>query len=134
MRETYYRIHWAQCPPMSADHAWSYLGAGPLAGDLSRYECPACDGNGTDRFSEDGSCGSCGGEGSREADRGYSAVTTPADLLDCARQFGAEPGEGDRVITFEGDLAGWGVDGEPLVIPSRIISQVTWDQFTASLV
>lgn len=134
--EVYYRVHWNwDSVPFDAGHAYSYLGGlEPLKDDITRYECVACDGtgesSGPDGF---GSCPSCDGEGSREADRGYSCCTSPEDLMASARQmaWGSEPLAAARVVIFEGEQAGYGQDGEPLVIPSRTVQVMTWGEFTA---
>ena len=131
--EVFYRVHWAWgTVPFDAEHAYSYGGGqSPLAGDITRWECIACDGTG--EIAGEGACTSCDGEGSREADRGYSCCTSPEDLLASAEQmaWGRLQLATARVVAFEGEQAGLGWDGEPLVVPTRVIRVMTWDEFTS---
>lgn len=137
--ELFYRIHWNwDTVPFDAEHAYSFLnGMPPLADDLSRYGCVPCNGTGEAipgvDPDEDGKCSSCHGEGSHEADRGYSCVYDPEDILSLPAQFGSGRRElaAARVVEYEGEVQGWGCDGEPLAVPSRVLRVMTWDEFTA---
>ncbi|MFD5142694.1 hypothetical protein [Streptomyces sp. NPDC058401] len=42
----FYRLHWADCPPFTADNAWSALWGSTRSTDGSRMECFTCDGTG----------------------------------------------------------------------------------------
>lgn len=128
MSETYWRIHWDWDKyPFTAENAYSYLGGlPPLPDDITRFECVACDGSG--KYHDSQPCESCDGEGSREAERGYSCCTSPGGLMDYVENW-AVTDPGARVVEFEGDQAGYGTDGEPLVIPSRTIRVLTVDEF-----
>lgn len=122
MSETYYRVHWADCPEFSAANAWSMgWGAARHPEDSSRYECPACDGEG---------CENCGSEGYFDAQRGYSCVADAEALIDYMAEHGT-PGDDERVIVFTGRRVGNGGDGEPLVVPDAIVETVPWAEFAA---
>lgn len=132
MTEMFYRVHWVRSPEFSADNAWSALwGAERVAGDPSRTICRECDGRKVDSFGEP--CSTCGGEGSEEAVLGYSCCRTATELRDYFGQHGA-PRPDDEVIIFEGYLAGIGLDGEPLAVPTRVVHRTTWAEFAGSAV
>jgi len=148
--DLYWRVHWADCPDFSAGTAYSApWGAERCEDDPSRYRCVACDGAGVDytdlmcgtcRGSGcagcDGTgvsatCVSCAGEGSIECDPGYSACTSAEDLRSYFQ--GREPDPGEQVLVFEGELAGYGLEGEPLVIPTQVVARTTWGELTRLL-
>lgn len=127
MSQTFYRVHWADCPPLAPDNAWSALWGSTRSEDGSRTECPQCDGTG--EFGRE-SCSNCNGEGWLDCVPGYSATKSAADLVE---YFDGPDGlEGDEpVVIFEGRQASYGIEGEPTVIPERILETLTWADFVA---
>lgn len=150
--ETFYRWHRAGIP-FTADRAWSGLWGAEFSEDGSRTKCFTCDGEGTGirdcprcggdfdarwdcpRCDGEGvvdECGDCEGEGWQDCVRGFSCERTPEALHRYFAQRGGDPGPG-RVIVFEGCQTGTGFDGEPCAVPERIVKEMTWSEFTASL-
>jgi hypothetical protein len=127
MEDAYYRVHGAAAPEFSADHAWSALWGSVYSADGSQTQCGECDGAGQLPY---GPCESCSGEGWHDAARGYSGCYTAEDLLAYMAQHGS-PADTDEVIVFEGQRMGEGFDGEPLVVPTRIVRRLTWAAFKA---
>ncbi|WP_431728557.1 hypothetical protein [Verrucosispora sp. TAA-831] len=127
--ETFYRVHWADCLPFSAEHAWSALwGATRVTPDGSRIECIACGGTGTADGTKYGDpCAECDGDKVTDAERGYSCYTNPTDLIAYFAHRG-EPSDDDSVIVFEGRQVGAGSDGETLAVPTRVIETMTWSE------
>lgn len=148
----YYRWHSHTAPEFTADNAWSAPWGVTFTPDGDEYKCVACDGTGEDttdptcgacrgagcrRCDDTGNsdlCLSCRGEGTLECDRGYSAVTSPDDLADyMAGHSPLDPLALDRegtVCVFEGDQVGYGLEMEPLVVPTRVVETLTWSEFT----
>ncbi len=149
MTETFYRVHWADCPPLTADNAWSALWGATRTADGTQTQCVPCDGTGKDATdpvcrSCDGErcaicdhtgyssqCQTCDGEGVIDCERGYSCFTDPKSLI----AYFTDPGHAveispdDHVIAFEGTHQGLGFDGEDLAIPTRILQETTWTEF-----
>lgn len=129
--EVFYRVH-DMAVPFDAGHAWSYL-YGPRNGEAGHDMCVPCNGTGDAipgcDADDDGNCASCHGDGWLEAGRGYSCFASAREMI----EYGTGRLELDatRVIEFEGDYAGDGCDGEPLVIPSQVIRIMTWGEFAA---
>lgn len=149
--QRYYRVHWdgrsaTGWRAFAARNAWSRpWGAMAVIdddGDPARYTCVPCDATGLAVDEESGRCRGgeatwdadrggwicpdCQGEGSREADRGYSGVGTLAGLF--AEYDLPEFGSAAEIVEFEGELAGFGCDGEPLVVPTRVVRWMSFDQ------
>jgi len=122
----FYRLHWADCPPFSADNAWSALWGGTRSKDGSQTQCGACDGAG-DYYGEP--CTNCD-DGWVDCVPGYSCCDTPQELIDYFTERG-EPTADDTVVVFEGRQVDTGPDGEPTALPHRAIETLTWAEFTA---
>jgi len=129
----FYRVH-DDTYEFSAENAWSSQAGVPLIAP-DRDQCIGCEGVGTDpnEWDEAGDCpaqcGSCGGEGSFQRDRGYSCCASPEDLIAyLSGHMGAAPG--DTVIIFEGEQVGSCPDGMPLAVPARVVATTTWGEFT----
>lgn len=149
--ETYYRFHWADAPTFNAGNAWSAPWGVTRTADGTSYECVTCDGTGEDRTDPichrcdgdgcsrcdngiDVKCRDCDGEGTIDCERGYSSMTSPEALVayfnDPARSGVTASGAG-MVVVFEGDWHDTGLDGEPTVVPTKVLETLTWDEFTA---
>lgn len=127
MSQTFYRVHWTDCPPLTPDNAWSALWGSTRSEDGTQTECRQCDGTG--EFDRE-SCPNCNGEGWHDCVPGYSATTTALGLVE---YFDGPDGlEGDEpVVIFEGRQVSYGIEGEPTVIPERILETLTWADFVA---
>lgn len=152
MSEIYWRLHNASTPCFCADHAYSGVwGVTWVSQDGSQHTCtgclvepgradapcPGCDGYGWDCGRCEGTghaeCDRCDGTGIEDASRGYSCCTSAAELLAYFRQHAGGDMHGDdwTVIAFEGEPWGWGADGEPLVVPTRVVVTLSWGQLMA---
>ena len=155
MSETYYRIHWADCPAFSPENAWSALWGATRSPDGSQTECtvcagvgkssspcPTCDGRGYRDGDPDHECGTCDGTGDvdectacdgtgwQDALQGYSCCDTAEELVRYFTHAARDAAEDDdKVVVFEGTRVGDGFDGEPLAVPTRIIEEVPWSEF-----
>ena len=155
MSETYYRIHWADCPAFSPENAWSALWGATRSPDGSQTECtvcagvgkssspcPTCDGRGYRDGDPDHECGTCDGTGDvdecdtcdgtgwQDALQGYSCCDTAEELVRYFTHAARDAAEDDDlVVVFEGTRVGDGFDGEPLAVPTRIIEEVPWSEF-----
>lgn len=148
---SFYRFHNTEAPAFTADNAWSGLMGSEFNADGSQTKCPVCDGTGQD--DTDPVCSSCGGDGCDTCDhtgmnadcadcdgegwqdcvRGFSSCRTAEDLV---RYFSerAQPRDHEGVVyVFEGYQAGTGFDGEPCVVPERVIKEMTWSEFVATV-
>ena len=136
--ETFYRFHWADCPPFSADNAWSALWGRERSADGSKTRCEVCDGTGVDNDPSDLSdddpgfaCRQCDGTGWEDAVRGYSCTRSAEALI----AYFADPARDDpapdtgTVIIFEGRGSGTGFDGEPVAVPERTMKSMPWTEF-----
>jgi hypothetical protein len=147
----YYRFHWEDCPPLSAQNAWSALWGAQRTADGSQTVCVACDGTGRSVTGcvlhrscdgqgcgrcEDGyttRCESCDGEGLDDCQRGYSCFAEPGSLIDYFA-YRDEPADGDGVVVvFTGEYQGTGFDGEDLVVPAVVVEELTWSAFRARI-
>lgn len=128
MSQTFYRLHWEDCPPLTPDNAWSALWGHTRSQDGSRTECGACDGTG-ESFGR--KCEDCNGEGWHDCVPGYSACHTAEDLIDYFSQPGMDPIGDEPVVIFEGRQVGNGFEGEPTVMPERILETLNWNTFIA---
>lgn len=121
--ETWFRYHRPDAPEFSAENAYS-AGWGETFTSPSTYECGNCDGTG-EWFGEH--CSGCGGEGEIEADPGYSCCRSAEDLVAYfSRHYPLD--SDDRIVEFEGIQVGHGGDGEPLVVPIRVVRWSTYGQ------
>lgn len=120
--QTYYRLHWGDCPEFGAANAWSALWGAVRSEDGSRTECRACDGEG---------CEDCDGEGWQDACEGYSCCGSAEELIEYMALHG--PGGEGTVIVFTGRRVGNGFDGEPLVVPAEVVETMTWAQLVAGV-
>lgn len=96
-----------------------------MAGTFYRVhwaDCPA--------FSPENAESALWGAGRDDATPGYSACWDADDLMQYFREHG-EPAADEKVIVFEGRHVGQGFDGEPLVMPTRVVETLTWAEFTA---
>jgi len=133
MSETYYRLHWADCPEFNSDNAWSKpWGSRANPADPTQHECSCCPG-------DDPECRWCEGTGWMEARRGYSCLESAEELMaymrGWAKDLVADPSvarPGDQVIVFRGQLVGRGDTDEYLVVPTEIVAQHGWAEFVAS--
>jgi hypothetical protein len=123
----FYRVHWDDCPELSADNAWSALWGATRSADGTRTECRDCDGEGE---LAGGTCDACRGEGWEDCVPGYSACDTPEELIEYFDRPGMEPWH-EQVVVFEGRQVGTGADGEPTAVPERVIETMTWEGFLA---
>jgi hypothetical protein len=123
-RTLYYRVQWADCPPFTADNAWSALWGSERAKDGSQSAC-GCDGW------ED--CTSCGGTGWQDCVRGYSAAGSPEALIRyfTHRARDGVVGPADTVVVFAGTWTGTGPEGEPCVVPVEVVETLSWAEFVA---
>lgn len=151
MSETYWRLHNSSTPCFCADHAYSGVwGVEWTSQDGSQHKCPGCldqpgrsdapcpgcDGYGwSDCGRCDGTgyaeCDRCDGTGIEDAARGYSCCTSASELVAYMRQHaGGDMPDDDhwQVVVFTGEQWGWGADGEPLVVPTRVLETLTWGQ------
>jgi hypothetical protein len=147
MAETYWRWHQSDAPAFDADHAWSATWGSEFTADGTAYTCVACDGTGEAapevhqacdgtgcRGCDDGIVSEradCDGEGTIDCDRGYSCCASAADLLAyfAARFITAEEmDQTGTVYVFEGEPHGEGIEGEPLVVPTRVLKTLTWTE------
>ena len=143
--QTFHRWHRHEAPAFTADNAWSADWGSEFTADGSSYTCTACDGSGQQppevharcdgegcRGCDDGyitDCADCDGEGTIDCERGYSCFEDASALVAYMRERAGEPGNSwGSVVVFEGDMAGTGTDGEPLVVPTRITATLTWAQ------
>lgn len=124
----FYRVHWANCPEFSAANAYSTLWASERTGDGSQVVCTQCSGKGKVCEYDEDDCDVCDGEGVEDCLVGYSACSTPAELI-AYFATRAVVADDDRVIVFDGNRVGTGFDGEDLVIPTRVIKAMTWAEF-----
>jgi hypothetical protein len=155
MSETFYRVHWDECPPLAVENAWSALwgsdhagngkvtctGCGGTGGGWHDERCTGCHGDGFTRdgdmcgdcvgagFAAETGCGDCDGTGLADCARGYSCCTTPEALADYFAVHGA-PLPDSTVVIFEGYQCGTGFDGEPLAIPGNVTQTMSWHEFT----
>ncbi|MFC9973510.1 hypothetical protein ACFVH6_21710 [Spirillospora sp. NPDC127200] len=155
--ETFYRWHHNDAPTFDADHAWSGLWGSEFNADGSKTKCMTCDGDGEDwrdcprchgdidampdcdRCEGNGAineCGDCDATGWIDCVRGFSSCRTAEELYgyftDRARSGVAADGLG-TVIVFEGEQTGTGFDDEPCVVPTRVLKEMTWTEFTATI-
>lgn len=148
MMEIYWRWHQHDAPPFNADNAWSATWGSPFIDDGSAYTCLACEGTGEGDPREhracDGRgcwfcndtgqvehCPDCDGEGTIDCDRGYSCCASAEDLIGyfAARYVTAERmDQGGTVYVFEGEVHGACIEGEPLVVPTRVRETMTWSE------
>lgn len=157
MVDVFYRVHWADCPPLSQENAWSALwGTRRTPDGTQTYcvpcdgtgkgtrNCPACDGCGWDaggfeRCSRcDGTgvldeCESCDGEGVHDCQRGYSCFSDPQTLIEYFKKRPGTVENDDPVVIFEGEYYGAGFDGEDLAVPTRVVEEMTWAEFRARM-
>lgn len=153
MTETiYYRLHHQDTPCFCAHHAWSAVwGAEFVAPDGSQYRCtgclrepgrddapcPSCDGYGWPDCAQcDGTghaeCSRCDGTGIADSDRGYSCTASASALVEYFRHHLGEGTPPGQVVVFQGQWMGLGTDeGEHLVVPTRVLETLTWDQLVA---
>ncbi len=152
---TYYRWHRTGIEPFGPDHAWSGLWGSDFSPDGSQTRCPQCEGTGEDWQDCTGChgdpevmpdcagcdgagvidrCAGCDGDGWQDCVRGYSACSSAAELKSYMSARGGvdtvppDDHEGS-VIAFSGYAAGIGFDGEPCVIPNKIVSIMAWSEF-----
>ncbi|WP_216917150.1 hypothetical protein [Nocardia noduli] len=106
------------CPDCQADeHDW----------DLDRTECARCEDGGVIA-----TCPLCGTTGWQDCARGYSCWPTPAQLITyISERVGHMVDDVGTVVEFDGDIIDVGFDGEPLVVPTRIIRTSRWSEFLA---
>jgi len=123
----YYRLHWSDCPPFSADNAWSALWGGTRSEDGSRTECVTCDGTG--QLDGDPCPERDCDEGWIDCVAGYSCCASADELIAYFHGRG-EPDAGEAVVIFEGRQVSTGFDGEPAVVPERVLETLTWAEFT----
>jgi hypothetical protein len=124
----YYRLHPADAPEFDEANAWSALWGRTRSADGSQTLCNDCDGEGEGYYGE--ACSVCGGEGWQDAQRGYSCCYSSEDLTAYFTARGIA-GDDDTVIVFAGTRVGNGFDGEPLVVPTRVVERITWAQLRA---
>ncbi|MFJ3839490.1 hypothetical protein ACIPY6_28840 [Streptomyces sp. NPDC090054] len=124
----FYRLHWSDCPPFSAENAWSASWGSTRSADGSQTECLTCDGTGeldgepcSDRDCE---------EGWTDCVAGYSCCASADELIAYLGGRG-EPGADDTVVVFEGRQVDTGFDGEPTAVPERVIETLIWPDFVA---
>lgn len=121
---TYYRLHRSDAPEFSADNAWSAAWGETFSADGTRYECRSCDATGT----IDGeTCRDCNGDGWIDTERGYSCTDSASELIEYFDRH-CPADDTDPVVEFDGEYAGSGLDGEPLVIPTAIVRWTTIGQ------
>ena len=148
---TFYRWHRTDAPAFTATNAWSGLWGSEFSEDGTRTLCPTCDGSGegwrdcpTCRGDMDrmpgcdecegagviNRCEDCHGDGWRDCVRGYSCCASAAELIAYMREHAGEPRDDwGTVLAFEGEQTGTGYDGEPTVVPSRVIAEMAWSEF-----
>lgn len=159
MPETYYRLHAnPDAPEFSSENAYSGLWGSEYTPDGSKHHCYRCTGSGTidnqdcprcggasypnsddagcPRCDGDGTlynaeCADCDGTGWYDADPGYSCCHTAQDLVAYMTDHGT-PADDDPVVIFEGEQVGTGFDGEPLVIPTKVIRWTTYGELRRS--
>lgn len=120
---TFYRLHSAATPEFSPENAWS-AAWGETFVDVSTYECRSCNGSGEFLGEQ---CSDCDGEGTIDADRGYSCCDSAAELL--AYFGGHYPADDtDPVVVFDGQHVSTGLDGESLAVPTAIVRWTTIGQ------
>lgn len=142
MTETYWRWHRHHIPPFGAENAYSTEWGGELTPDGARYRppsvlyclCEACqDETGACGHDAEGECEAEGCEcpGWSDCDRGYSCCHSADDLAAyfAARFAATEEMDRDGVVyEFEGQRHGQGIEGDPLVVPARVVRTLTWSQ------
>ena len=140
MAEIYWRWHQHEAPPFSADNAWSATWGSEFTPDGDRYRPPAglydlcepCqDETGSCGHDDEGECEHCECPGWASCDRGYSCCDSAEELIAyfAARYVTAEEMDRDGVVyAFEGDVHGAGIEGEPLVEPTRVLKTLTWTE------
>lgn len=146
--QTFYRLHNDHngTRPLTADNAWSAPWGSEFTEDGSAFTCAACDGSGQQapevhmRCDGEGcyhcddtgmitECGDCDGEGTIDCERGYSCFEDAHRLVAYMRERGSDPEDAwGTVYVFEGDMAGNGTDGEPLIVPTRVVETITWSE------
>jgi hypothetical protein len=120
---TYYRLHRSDALEFSASNAWS-AAWGETFVSPGRYECRACDGTGEFLGEQ---CQDCAGEGVVDADPGYSCCDSAAELVEYFDQH-CPADDSDPVVEFDGEYAGQGCDGEPLVVPTAVVRWTTFSK------
>lgn len=145
MNDVFYRWHRDDAPAFTPDNAWSADWGSEFTEDGSSRTCLACDGSGQQDpelhntcdgagcyHCEDGyitECSDCDGEGATACERGYSCFDAPDLLVTYFRERGSDPEDTwGTVYVFEGDMAGNGTDGEPLIVPTRVVETLTWSE------
>lgn len=143
--QTFHRWHHTEAPTFNADNAWSADWGSEFTDDGTSYACTACDGTGEQDpeihescdgegcyHCDDGmitECSDCDGEGTIDCERGYSCFEDASELVAYFRERGGEPRDDwGAVYVFEGDMTGNGTDGEPLVVPTRVVETLTWTE------
>lgn len=146
--QTFHRWHRTDTPTFTPENAWSADWGSDFTDDGTSYTCPACDGTGEQapeiHNTCDGAgchhcdngmitdCDDCDGDGTIDCERGYSCYEDADELVAYFRERGGEPRDDwGTVYVFEGDMAGNGTDGEPLVVPTRIVETLTWSELVA---
>lgn len=149
---TFYRWHRADAPAFTPTNAWSGLWGSEFSADGTRTKCPTCDGTGEGwqecprchgelggcaRCGDEGGideCEDCDGEGWRACVRGYSCCWSAQELHDYMTAHAGVPRDDwGKVVVFDGEQTGTGHDDEPCVVPSRVIAEMAWGEFTQSL-
>jgi len=119
---TYYRLHRDGLPTFGSDRAWSGPWGESYSADGSAYECRTCDGTG-EWLGEP--CPDRCDDGWLPADRGYSCCHGGRELVRYVVEHIGAHIDDERVVIFEGRQVGTGLDGEPLVIPTRVVRWTT---------
>lgn len=143
--QTFHRWHRTGTPTFTPDNAWSADWGSEFTQDGTAFTChtcegagdqapeihEACDGEGCHNC-DDGmitECGDCDGTGFVDCERGYSCYEDAAELITYIRERAGEPRDDwGAVIVFEGEMVGNGTDGEPLVVPTRVVETLTWSE------
>jgi hypothetical protein len=109
----FWRAHYPDCPEFSSENASS----APWSAE--EESCTVCRGTGfITRNGYEDECPKCGGTGVTdiERQRGYSCCESRKALV---RYFESRGGLPDDcpIVVFGGDIVGFGMDNEPLVVP-----------------
>ncbi|WP_239404530.1 hypothetical protein [Frankia sp. Cj3] len=150
----YYRLHAnPDAPCFCADHAYSGPWGSEFSADGSHLACGWCQGAGIADIQDcpqcacgwaqpcgvDGceggalygqQCRPCDGTGWVDAQRGYSACSSPEELVEYMDAHGCVDSD-DTVVIFDGRWVGTGFDGEDLVVPAGSFETITWAELTA---
>ncbi|MFJ6022958.1 hypothetical protein ACIQFP_26740 [Nocardiopsis alba] len=140
MSQTYWRWHSQHAPAFTAEAAYSADWGSEFTPDGTKYRAPSglynlCDDcqdeTGACGHDDEGECESPGCEcpGWTDCERGYSCCEDADDLVDYIHERAGIPRDDwGLVYVFEGEHTGNGTDGEPLVVPTRVVETLTWTE------